>query len=72
MMCPTPFTEVVHVANAQAPDDQAPRANAGDMMVDSLEKRLQKKFRDLAVKLLLSERREMVSQKLRETTPCCP
>ena len=31
----TPFTEVVHVG----PDDQALRANAGDMIVYSLERR---------------------------------
>ena len=72
MMGATPLIEVAHTKNAQGTDDHAPRTNAGDMMVDSLGKCLQKNFKYLELKLLLSKRREVVSQKLREATPCCP
>ena len=55
MMGPTPFTQVVHIANAQGPDDQAPRANAGDMLVDSLERMPAEKVQRFSGEIILVE-----------------
>ena len=51
----TPFTEVVHIANAPGRDDQALRAIAGDMMVDSPERMHPEKVQTFSDEIALAE-----------------
>ena len=62
MMGATPFTEVVHGPNAQGPDDQAPRANTGDMMVESPERMPLEKLQRLSGETALAETQQQQQQ----------